>query len=215
MNKRETLGAAVRAIRASTVLPARGLVGPGVGRPHHTRRRRSSGTGQVHGRVHDGHERTGRDRSRRAGLEPLAGLAGAGRMALPMGSPVLRDGAVVARGLTTAGIGSLSARSAITPSTTPCCGLRSARPDTPLALSVIVMDTWLDGSARSSRCRQASVPSTEACLIGALVLYGAAPIPAAGAVVLDRGLSLSLAVTLNGATWGSRANRQSAGATRA
>lgn len=137
-------------------------------------------------------------------------------MALPMGSPVLPDGAVVARGLTTAGIGSLSARSAITPSTTPCCGLRSARPDTPLALSVIVRDGYLVGSLGTVLPVPAGIGAVNGGLIGALVLYGAAPIPAAGAVVLYRGLSLSLAVTLNGATWvGSRANRQSAGATRA
>lgn len=70
----------------------------------------------------------------------------------------------------------------------------------PPAVSVIVMG-YLVGSLGTVLPVPAGIGAVEGGLIGALVLYGAPAGPAAGAVLLYRGLSLSLPVTLSAAAW--------------
>jgi uncharacterized membrane protein YbhN (UPF0104 family) len=69
------------------------------------------------------------------------------------------------------------------------------------AISVIVM-AYLVGSLGALLPLPAGIGGTEGGLIGALVLYGAAAAPAAGAVLLYRGISLSLQVGLGTLAWG-------------
>jgi hypothetical protein len=67
-------------------------------------------------------------------------------------------------------------------------------------LSVIVMG-YLVGSLGTALPLPAGLGAVEGGLIGALVLYGAPAAPAAGAVLLYRGVSLSLPVALGGCAW--------------
>jgi uncharacterized protein (TIRG00374 family) len=69
------------------------------------------------------------------------------------------------------------------------------------AISVIVMG-YLVGSLGALLPLPAGIGGVEGGLIGALVLYGARAAPAAGAVLLYRGISLSLPVALGGLAWG-------------
>jgi uncharacterized protein (TIRG00374 family) len=69
------------------------------------------------------------------------------------------------------------------------------------AISVIVMG-YLVGSLGTVLPLPAGIGAVEGGLIGALVLYGAPAAPAAGAVLLSRGVSLSLPVALGALAWG-------------
>jgi uncharacterized membrane protein YbhN (UPF0104 family) len=69
------------------------------------------------------------------------------------------------------------------------------------AISVIVMG-YLVGSLGALLPLPAGIGGVEGGLIGALVLYGAPAAPAAGAVLLYRGISLSLQVGLGALAWG-------------
>ena len=69
------------------------------------------------------------------------------------------------------------------------------------AISVIVM-AYLVGSLGALLPLPAGIGGVEGGLIGALVLYGAPAAPAAGAVLLYRGISLSLQVGLGALAWG-------------
>lgn len=69
------------------------------------------------------------------------------------------------------------------------------------AISVIVMG-YLVGSLGTVLPLPAGIGGVEGGLIGALVLYGAPAAPASGAVLLYRGISLSLPVVLGGLAWG-------------
>jgi uncharacterized membrane protein YbhN (UPF0104 family) len=69
------------------------------------------------------------------------------------------------------------------------------------AISVIVM-AYLVGSLGTLLPLPAGIGGVEGGLIGALVLYGAPAAPAAGAVLLYRGISLSLQVGLGAVAWG-------------
>ncbi len=69
------------------------------------------------------------------------------------------------------------------------------------AISVIVMG-YLVGSLGTVLPLPAGIGGVEGGLIGALVLYGAPAAPASGAVLLYRGISLSLPVALGGLAWG-------------
>jgi uncharacterized membrane protein YbhN (UPF0104 family) len=69
------------------------------------------------------------------------------------------------------------------------------------AISVIVMG-YLVGSLGALLPLPAGIGGVEGGLIGALVLYGASAAPAASAVLLYRGISLSLPVALGGLAWG-------------
>jgi uncharacterized membrane protein YbhN (UPF0104 family) len=69
------------------------------------------------------------------------------------------------------------------------------------AVSVIVMG-YLVGSLGALLPLPAGIGGTEGGLIGALVLYGAPAAPAAGAVLLYRGISLSLQAGLGALAWG-------------
>jgi uncharacterized membrane protein YbhN (UPF0104 family) len=70
----------------------------------------------------------------------------------------------------------------------------------PPALSVIVMG-YLVGSLGMALPVPAGIGAVEGRLVGALVLYGAPAGPAASAVLLYRGISLSLPVTLGAVAW--------------
>lgn len=70
----------------------------------------------------------------------------------------------------------------------------------PPPISVIVMG-YLVGSLGSLLPVPAGIGAVEGGLIGALVLYGAPAAPAAGAVLLYRGISLSLPVTFSAVAW--------------
>jgi uncharacterized membrane protein YbhN (UPF0104 family) len=67
-------------------------------------------------------------------------------------------------------------------------------------LSVIVMG-YLVGSLGTALPLPAGLGAVEGGLIGALVLYGAPAAPAAGAVLLYRGVSLSLPVAIGAVAW--------------
>lgn len=67
-------------------------------------------------------------------------------------------------------------------------------------LTVIVMG-YLVGSLGSALPVPAGVGAVEGGLIGALVLYGAPVLPATGAVLLYRGISLLLPVGISGCAW--------------
>jgi uncharacterized membrane protein YbhN (UPF0104 family) len=67
-------------------------------------------------------------------------------------------------------------------------------------LGVIVMG-YLVGSLAAAAPIPAGLGALEGGLIGALVLYGAPAGPAAGAVLLYRGISLGLAVTVSAIAW--------------
>jgi uncharacterized membrane protein YbhN (UPF0104 family) len=69
------------------------------------------------------------------------------------------------------------------------------------AISVIVMG-YLVGSLGTLLPLPAGIGGVEGGLIGALVLYGAPAAPAAAAVLLYRGISLSLQVGLGALAWG-------------
>ena len=69
------------------------------------------------------------------------------------------------------------------------------------AISVIVMG-YLVGSLGALLPLPAGIGGVEGGLIGALVLYGAPAAPAAGAVLLYRGITLSLQVGLGALAWG-------------
>ncbi len=69
------------------------------------------------------------------------------------------------------------------------------------AISVIVM-AYLVGSLGALLPLPAGFGGVEGGLIGALVLYGSPAAPAAGAVILYRGISLSLQVGLGALAWG-------------
>lgn len=69
------------------------------------------------------------------------------------------------------------------------------------AISVIVM-AYLVGSLGALLPLPAGVGGVEGGLIGALVLYGSPAAPAAGAVLLYRGISLSLQIGLGALAWG-------------
>ena len=68
------------------------------------------------------------------------------------------------------------------------------------AFSVIVM-AYLVGSLGSLLPLPAGIGAVEGGLIGALVLYGVPAAPAAGAVLLYRGISLSLPLGLSATAW--------------
>jgi uncharacterized protein (TIRG00374 family) len=68
-------------------------------------------------------------------------------------------------------------------------------------ISVIVMG-YLVGSLGTVLPLPAGIGGVEGGLIGALVLYGAPAAPATRAVLLYRGISLSLPVALGGLAWG-------------
>jgi uncharacterized membrane protein YbhN (UPF0104 family) len=68
------------------------------------------------------------------------------------------------------------------------------------AFSVIVM-AYLVGSLGSLLPLPAGIGAVEGGLIGALVLYGAPAAPAAGAVLLYRGISLSVPLGLSATAW--------------
>ena len=70
----------------------------------------------------------------------------------------------------------------------------------PPPIGVIVMG-YLVGSLGGVVPTPAGLGAVEGGLIGALVFYGAPAAPAAGAVLLYRGLSLGLAVSLGGGAW--------------
>jgi uncharacterized membrane protein YbhN (UPF0104 family) len=70
----------------------------------------------------------------------------------------------------------------------------------PPPVSVIVMG-YLVGSLGSLLPVPAGIGAVDGGLIGALVLYGVPAAPAAGAVLLYRGLSLSLPVALSAVAW--------------
>jgi uncharacterized membrane protein YbhN (UPF0104 family) len=70
-------------------------------------------------------------------------------------------------------------------------------------LSVVVMG-YLVGSLAGAVPLPAGLGAVEGGLIGALVLYGAPPAPAAAAVLLYRGISLSIPVVLGAIGWASR-----------
>jgi uncharacterized membrane protein YbhN (UPF0104 family) len=70
----------------------------------------------------------------------------------------------------------------------------------PLPISVVVMG-YLVGSLGSLLPLPAGIGAVEGGLIGALVLYGVPAAPAAAAVLLYRGLSLSLPVALSAVAW--------------
>jgi uncharacterized membrane protein YbhN (UPF0104 family) len=70
-------------------------------------------------------------------------------------------------------------------------------------IGVIVMG-YLVGSLGSAVPVPAGLGAVEGGLIGALVLYGAPAAPAAGAVLLYRGISLGLAVSLSTGAWAVR-----------
>ena len=67
-------------------------------------------------------------------------------------------------------------------------------------ISVIAMG-YLVGSLGSAVPLPAGLGAVEGGLIGALVLYGAPPLPAAGAVLLYRGVSLLLPVAISAGAW--------------
>jgi uncharacterized membrane protein YbhN (UPF0104 family) len=67
-------------------------------------------------------------------------------------------------------------------------------------LSIIVMG-YLVGSLSTALPVPGGLGAVEGGLIGALVLYGAPAAPAAGAVLLYRGISLSLPVALSACAW--------------
>jgi hypothetical protein len=67
-------------------------------------------------------------------------------------------------------------------------------------LGVIVMG-YLVGSLAVAVPVPAGLGAVEGGLIGALVVYGAPAAPAAGAVLLYRGISLALAVALSAMAW--------------
>jgi uncharacterized membrane protein YbhN (UPF0104 family) len=69
------------------------------------------------------------------------------------------------------------------------------------AVAVIMMG-YLVGSLGAALPLPAGIGAVEGGLIGALVLYGAPAAPAAGAVLLYRGISLSLPVVLGALAWG-------------
>jgi uncharacterized membrane protein YbhN (UPF0104 family) len=69
------------------------------------------------------------------------------------------------------------------------------------AISVIVM-AYLVGSLGALLPLPVGIGGVEGGLIGALVLYGVPAAPAAGAVLLYRGISLSLQVGLGALAWG-------------
>jgi uncharacterized membrane protein YbhN (UPF0104 family) len=69
------------------------------------------------------------------------------------------------------------------------------------AISVIVM-AYLVGSLGALLPLPAGIGGVEGGLIGALVLYGSPAAPAAGAVLLYRGISLSLQLGLGALAWG-------------
>jgi hypothetical protein len=70
----------------------------------------------------------------------------------------------------------------------------------PPPLGVIVMG-YLVGSLAAAAPVPGGVGAVEGGLIGALVLYGAPAAPAAGAVLLYRGISLGLALALGATAW--------------
>ncbi|MBV9002580.1 MAG: flippase-like domain-containing protein, partial [Solirubrobacterales bacterium] len=67
-------------------------------------------------------------------------------------------------------------------------------------LGVVVMG-YLVGSLASALPLPAGLGAVDGGLIGALVLYGAAPAPAAAAVLLYRAVSLSLPLALGAIGW--------------
>jgi uncharacterized membrane protein YbhN (UPF0104 family) len=69
------------------------------------------------------------------------------------------------------------------------------------AVSVIMMG-YLVGSLGAALPLPAGIGAVEGGLIGALVLYGVPAAPAAGAVLLYRGISLALPVVLGALAWG-------------
>jgi uncharacterized membrane protein YbhN (UPF0104 family) len=73
----------------------------------------------------------------------------------------------------------------------------------PQPIGVIVMG-YLVGSLGSLLPVPGGIGAVEGGLIGALVLYGAPPLPAAGAVLLYRGISLSLPLLLSAGAWAPR-----------
>ena len=75
--------------------------------------------------------------------------------------------------------------------------------DTAPPIGVIVMG-YLVGSLGSVVPAPAGFGAVEGGLIGALVVYGAPAAPAAGAVLLYRGISLGLAVSLSAGAWAVR-----------
>jgi uncharacterized membrane protein YbhN (UPF0104 family) len=70
-------------------------------------------------------------------------------------------------------------------------------------LGVLTMG-YLVGSLAGALPLPAGLGAVDGGLIGALVLYGAPPAPAAAAVLLYRGISLSLPLALGAVTWGLR-----------
>lgn len=73
-------------------------------------------------------------------------------------------------------------------------------------LDVLVMG-YLVGSLAGALPLPAGLGAVDGGLIGALVLYGAPPAPAAAAVLLYRGISLSVPLVLGGVAWAVRPAR--------
>jgi uncharacterized protein (TIRG00374 family) len=74
-------------------------------------------------------------------------------------------------------------------------------------LAVLVMG-YLVGSLAGALPLPAGLGAVDGGLIGALVLYGAPPAPAAAAVLLYRGISLSVPLALGGVAWAARPSRR-------
>jgi uncharacterized membrane protein YbhN (UPF0104 family) len=238
MSKRESVGAALRALGASTVLPAGGLVGPAIG-VSATRAGRPP-LGLIRATVAFTMLTTA----------PSVIVLGALGLSLSLGWPsgphcaaltvpaaalawalvaggwllgapkrrsrrdrprptyrhlanaltVLREGALGARRIATAGnwklvgaLGYYAFDNAVLWAAFHAFGHAPA-------LSVIVMG-YLVGSLGTALPVPAGIGAVEGGTIGALVLYGASAGPAAGAVLLYRGISLSLPLALGGVAW--------------
>ena len=238
MSKRQTLGAALRALGASTVLPAGGVVGPAIG-VRATRAGRPQ-LGLISSTVAFSVLTTAPSVIVLGALGlslwlgwpsgphcaaltvPAAALAWAlvaggwllgapQRRSRKNGRPstcghlanaltVLREGARGARRMATAGnwklvgaLGYYACDNAVLWTAFRAFGHAPA-------LSVIVMG-YLVGSLGMALPVPAGIGAVEGGMIGALVLYGAPAGPAAGAVLLYRGISLSLPLALGGVPW--------------
>jgi uncharacterized membrane protein YbhN (UPF0104 family) len=133
--------------------------------------------------------------SQRRRSRPLAWLTGASR--------VLGDGAAGTRRLLAAGnwklLGTLAYYAFDNAVLWAAFRAYGAAPP----VGVIVMG-YLVGSLGSALPVPGGLGAVEGGLIGALVLYGAPAAPAAGAVLLYRGISLGLAVSLSAGAWAIR-----------
>jgi uncharacterized membrane protein YbhN (UPF0104 family) len=240
MSKRQSVGAALRALGASTVLPAGGLVGPAMG--VRTARAGDPPLGVVKGTLAFTMLTTAPSVIVLGALGltlwlgwpsgphcasltlPAAGLAWAlvaggwrlggslpkrgarndqrrgSRGHLADALMVVREGARATRHMVAAGnwklvgaIGYYACDNAVLWTAFRAFGHAPAP-------SVIVMG-YLVGSLGTALPVPAGIGAAEGGLIGALVLYGAPAGPAAGAVLLYRGISLSLPLTFGAIAW--------------